>query len=69
MFPLSKTSLEKDLGIYNCLQRHNFLTNRVVNVCNALPQNAIDATSINYFKAKIDDWMINQGSDKLKLLP
>jgi hypothetical protein len=34
--------------------RHNFFTNRVVNDCNVLTQEAIESPSLNQFKNHID---------------
>ena len=56
-------------NIKYCLQRYNFFKNRVVNVWNALPQVAINAVSINVFKARLDEWLSGQCPKKLKLLP
>jgi len=40
--------------------RLNFISNRVVNNCNALPQEAVDARSLNVFKARIDELSENK---------
>lgn len=45
-------------NVKSFLQSHNFLTNRIVNVRNAMSQNSTFATSI---KKIIDQLMINQG--------
>ena len=35
-------------------QRHNFYTNRAVNAWNALPDDVIEAKTVNKFKKKLD---------------
>ena len=43
-----------------CKQRHNFLTNRIVTIWNNLPAKAVEAPSLNSFKAKVDKHMSSQ---------
>ena len=40
--------------VKSCNQRHNFFTNRIVNIWNELPDNIITATSTNGFKNRLD---------------
>ena len=40
--------------VKNCLPRHNFLTNRVVNDWNNLSNEVIESKSINLFKNNLD---------------
>ena len=39
-----------------CLPRYNFLTNRIVNDWNELPEDIIQANTLNSFKSKFDKW-------------
>ena len=41
-----------------CKQRENFLTNRIVNKCNALPATVVNADSVNIFKKMLDDYIV-----------
>ena len=58
MGPASNTRGHKErlerLAAPGCPQRHNFFTYRVVNPLNNLPQHALDATSVNSFKSRVD---------------
>ena len=47
-------------NVKNCMQRYYFLTNRVVNMWNSLPQSVVDAKSVNSFKARLDEWISKQ---------
>ena len=38
--------------------RHNFLTNRIANVWNSLPNDTVNSSSVNEFKSKIDPWLL-----------
>ena len=42
-----------------CLPRYNFLTNRIVNDWNKLPEDIIQANSLKSFKSKFDKWNKN----------
>ena len=42
-----------------CNQRFNFLTNRIAGTWNNLPSKAVEAQSLNSFKARIDKHMSN----------
>jgi hypothetical protein len=48
-----KLRIEKEL-VKNCEQRKQFLLNRVQNAWNNLPNNFVQAPSVNSFKAKLD---------------
>ena len=39
----------------------NFFSQRVVNLWNSLPQEAVDARSLSVFKTEIDRFLINKG--------
>ena len=41
--------------------RRNFFTQRVVNLRNSLPSEAVEATSLNVFKARIDKFLNSNG--------
>ena len=41
--------------------RRNFFSQRVVNLWNSLPNEAVEATSINVFKSQIDRFSTNKG--------
>ena len=41
--------------------RRNFVTQRVVNLCNSLPREAVETTSLNVFKARIDNFSNSKG--------
>ena len=41
--------------IKNCAQRYNFFNNRIACEWNALPDNVVTATTINQFKARLDE--------------
>ena len=41
--------------------RRNFFTQRVVNLWNSLPSEAVEATSLNVFKARIDNFLNSKG--------
>jgi len=41
--------------------RRNFFTQRVVNLWNSLPSEAVEATSLNVFKARIDKFLNSKG--------
>ena len=41
--------------------RRNFFTQRVVNLWNSLPSEAVEAPSLNIFKKKIDSFLKNKG--------
>ena len=41
--------------------RRNFFTQRVVNLWNSLPSEAVEATSLNVFKARIDKFLNRKG--------
>jgi len=43
--------------VKNCNTRHNFFTNRVVNPWNSLPDEIVEAKSVNSFKNKLDKFM------------
>ena len=43
--------------VKNCNIRHNFYTNRVVNPWNSLPDEIVEAKSVNSFKSKLDKFM------------
>ena len=43
--------------------RRNFFTQRVVNLWNSLPSEAVEATSLNVFKARIDKFLISKGRE------
>ena len=43
--------------VKGCTPRFNFLTNRIVNEWNALPEEIVRAKNLNSFKAKIDEWL------------
>ena len=43
--------------VKTCPSRFNFLVNRVVNDWNGLPENVINAITVNSFKSKLDTWM------------
>ena len=43
--------------VKNCTPRFNFLTNRVVENWNTLPEEIVKARSLNSFKSKIDCYM------------
>ena len=43
--------------VKNCSPRYKFLTNRVVNDWNNLPEGVVKAKNLNIFKASLDDWM------------
>ena len=36
--------------------RTNFFSNRVVDACNEVPQCVVDAETVNYFKARLDNF-------------
>jgi hypothetical protein len=56
-----KMKIEMEI-VRNCDQRKHFLTNRVANARNKLPSEVLHATSVNSFKAKIDQ--INETNTK-----
>ena len=41
--------------------RRNFFTQRVVNLWNSLPSEAVEATSLNVFKARTDKFLNSKG--------
>ena len=41
--------------------RRNFFSQRVVNLWNSLPQNAVEARSLGVFKTEIDSFLIGKG--------
>ena len=41
--------------------RRNVFTQRVVNLWNSLPSEAVEATSLNVFKAMIDKYLNSKG--------
>ena len=41
--------------------RRDFFTQRVVNLWNSLPSEAVEATSLNVFKARIDTFLNSKG--------
>ena len=41
--------------------RRNFFTQRVVNLWNSLPSEAVEAPSLNIFKIKIDSFLRSKG--------
>jgi hypothetical protein len=41
----------------HCRPRFNFFTNRVASMWNKLPDDVVNAKSLNSFKAKIDVWL------------
>ena len=43
--------------VKNCYPQYNFLTNRVINDWNSLPEVVVKAKILNIFKARLDDWM------------
>ena len=49
--------LRRELVKKNGSPRYNFLTNRVVNDWNDLPEVVVKAKNLNIFKARLDDWM------------
>ena len=48
--------LTKELN-KNCTPRSTFLTSRIVNVWNKLPNNVVQAKNLNGFKSMLDNWM------------
>ena len=40
----------------DCTARHNFFTNRIAKAWNELPENVIEAKSVNSFKARLDKY-------------
>jgi ribonuclease P/MRP protein subunit RPP40 len=52
-----KMQLQREL-VRNCVPRHNYFTNRVVNNWNKLPGQIVYAPTVNSIKAQIDDWAI-----------
>ncbi|RNA06275.1 hypothetical protein BpHYR1_053742, partial [Brachionus plicatilis] len=49
------------------LLRYNYISNRVVNDWNSLPERVVEETSLNSFKAKLDDWFrTNERSNGVK---
>lgn len=42
--------------VRNCQQRYNFFSNRITSVWNALPFNVVSATTVNSFKARLDEY-------------
>ena len=54
--------------VKKCSIRQNFLTNRVANDWNNLPQHVIEAKSLNSFKAKLDKWFESKAIGLAKLL-
>ena len=49
--------------VKTCLPRYNFFINRVVSNWNRLPEETINAKSLNSFKAKLDVWMLNEKNE------
>ena len=54
--------------VKQCKIRDNFLTKRVVNDWNKLPQEIISAKSVISFKAKLDNWLERKSEGLAKLL-
>ena len=50
----------------SCAQRQNFLINRVVNVWNSLPDEVVEAGSVNNFKNMLDKFL--EGKPDLRKL-
>ena len=48
--------------VKSCNQRHNFFTNRIVNAWNALPNELIGVRTVDDFKKKLDDWIVEKGA-------
>ena len=46
--------------VKNCPPRFHFLTNRVANVWNGLPEEVVNAKTVNSFKSKLDAWMVKK---------
>ena len=66
LFPLAgETRTRHSLKIRGCRfrteLRRNFFTQRVVNLWNSLPSEAVEATSLNVFKARIDKSLNSKG--------
>lgn len=45
--------------VKNCSQRYNYFTNRIVGKWNGLPEETVEANSVNSFKAKYDKFVAN----------
>ena len=60
LFPLAGETRTRGHGLkirgnrFRTELRQNFFTQRVVNLWNSMPSEAIEATSLNVFKARID---------------
>ena len=52
--------------VKNCAQRENFLVNRVVNIWNSLPDEVVEANSVNKFKNMLDKFL--EGKPNLRRL-
>ena len=52
--------------VKSCAQRQNFLINRVVNVWNSLPDEVVEASSVNNFKNMLDKFL--EGKPDLRKL-
>ena len=49
-----KRDVYKTEIVRNCDQRHSFFTNRIANEWNSLPDEVVNAKSVNEFKCRID---------------
>ena len=67
LFPLAGETRTRGHGLkirgsrFRTELRRNFFTQRVVNLLNSLPGEAVDATSLNVLKAKIDKFLNSKG--------
>ena len=46
--------------VKSCNQRHQFFTNRIVNDWNELPNELVDVRTVEVFKKKLDDWIVEK---------
>ena len=53
-----RSQLRREL-VASCQQRYNFFYNRIANIWNALPDEIVEAGSINKFKCMIDKHLIS----------
>ena len=67
MFPLVGETRTRGHGLkirggrFRTELRKNFFAQRVVNLWNSLPSEAVEATSLNVFKARIDKFLNSKG--------
>ena len=67
LFPLAGETRPRGHGLkirgsrFRTELRRNFFTQRVVNVWNSLPSEAVEATSLDVFKARIEKFLNSQG--------